>query len=127
MSKAWKNTTNAMLIIAIIGFVTFAVNTVTMRGMGGAGIAVVGLVLPIFYIITLVMKKQRAFATAIFVLSILGVIFSAISLATYAGMWSLFANMYSLMPLIMILSAAILVCNIFLLISINKLRKEPMQ
>jgi len=125
MSRALENTSRGMLLIVIIGFVTFVVNIVMMSGMGFGGAAVIGLLLPIFYLITLILKKQRAFAIAILVLSILGIISSISSLSLYAASWALYTGMYSLMPVIMVLCVAILVCNIYLLINVNKLRKEP--
>ena len=124
MSKAWKNTTNAMVTLIIAGFVTFIVNIIMMRGMALGGMAVIGLGLPIFYLITIMLKKQKAFSLAIFVLSIIGVIGTVSSLISYIGMWGFLNEIYSLMPLLMVLCIIVLVGDICLLVSINKLRKE---
>jgi hypothetical protein len=122
MSTAWKNITLGMWILIVVGSVIFIVSF-ALQGDGNFArfVGIMGASLPIFYLRTIRMNKQREFATVIFIFTILGVIVSftgvVISIAlSYLGV---------LIIMVLILSIVLLVGNIFLLINVGKLRKEP--
>ena len=73
---AWKKTTDALTALTFIWF-AIAGLLALMLWTYAVGFAIALCALPGFYLVTLRLKKQRAFATALYVLGILGVIVSA--------------------------------------------------
>ena len=115
-----------MLILVIASFMCFVFDSVMFGMIRGGLSGFLSLIIPIFYLITIVKKKQRAFAKAIYIFAVLGII---------AGIITLFRNALMLLPsefiaiglaVNTILCSFILAVNVLLFINAYKLRKEPM-
>jgi hypothetical protein len=121
-TKMLREITICMWIWVVFGLLFFAFNVVMLR-IGWVprippAVYISELGIPVFYLITLLLKKQRTFAYAIYVISIIGLIFTALLL----GMGIIINYPFYTMLLILFITA-----NGFLVSSARKFRKTAIR